>query len=328
MKRALITGITGQDGSYLAELLISKGYQVHGLVRRTSSIERSRLTHLFSDEKIYGKSLFLHYADLNDSTTCRRIIVKVAPNEVYHLAGQSHVGLSFDIPESTCDFTAMGTLAILEILRDLASPPKFFHASSSEIFGVPFTAPQTEETSICPINPYGCAKAFAHHLVRVYRESYGIFAVNGILYNHESPRRGDGFVTRKICRAAAAIKTGSLEKLHLGEVTSLRDWGHAKDYVHGMWLSLQADDPSDYIFASGKVHSVEHFLDLAFRKLGLNWKEYVEVDPHFFRVRESKNLVGDPAKAERVLGWERSYGFDDLIDEMISSEIYLVRSQR
>jgi len=323
MKTALITGITGQDGSYLTDLLLSKGYVVHGIVRRTSSIERSRLFHLYNDSHIYGKLLFLHYADLNDTTTLRRITLRVNPDEVYHLAGQSHVGLSFEIPESTCEFTAMGTLSILEILRDLPGHTKFFHASSSEIFGVPSITPQTEETQILPVNPYGCAKAFAHHLVTVYRDSFGFFAVNGILYNHESPRRGDGFVTRKISKAATAIKNGSLEKLKLGEIKSLRDWGHAKDYVYGMWLSLQAANPTDYIFATGQTHTVKKFIELTFSKLNLNWENHIEINPKLFRINESKNLVGDPSKAQRILGWKRKYDFEQLIDEMIASELEL-----
>ena len=323
MKIALITGITGQDGSYLAELLLAKGYEVHGLVRRTSSIERSRLAHLFKNPQIYGETLFLHYADLSDSTTFRRIALEVKPDEVYHLAGQSHVGLSFEIPESTCEFTAMGTLSILEILRDLPVPPRFFHASSAEIFGVPTVSPQTEETNIIPVNPYGCAKAFAHQLVRVYRESFGFFAVNGVLYNHESPRRGDGFVTRKICKAAVAIKNGSSEKLQLGEINSLRDWGHAKDYVYGMWLALQVDHPTDYVFATGQTHSVQQFLELAFGKLGLEWRDHTQINPKLFRISESKNLVGDPAKAERLLDWKRNYDFEQLVDEMIAAELEL-----
>lgn len=323
MKVALITGITGQDGSYLAELLLAKGYEVHGLVRRTSSIERSRLAHLFKNPEIFGQTLFLHYADLSDSTTLRRIALKLKPDEVYHLAGQSHVGLSFDIPESTCEFTAMGTLSILEILRDLPVPPRFFHASSAEIFGVPTVSPQTEETNIAPVNPYGCAKAFAHQLVRVYRESFDSFLVNGVLYNHESPRRGDGFVTRKICKAAAAIKSGSSEKLQLGEVNSLRDWGHAKDYVYGMWLALQVDHPTDYVFASGQTHSVQQFLELAFGKLGLDWRDHTQINPKLFRISESKNLVGDAAKAEKILDWKRSYDFEQLVDEMVGAELEL-----
>src|SRR5688572_13787921 len=234
MPKALITGITGQDGSYLTELLLGKGYEVHGLVRRTSSLDRSRLDHLYSNPEIYNKTLFLHYGELSDTTPLRRILQKVVPDELYHLAGQSHVGLSFEIPETTCEMTALGTLRLLEMIRDLPKAPKFFHAASSEIFGEPKEAPQNENTPFAPVNPYGCAKAYAAQMVDVYRRAFSLFAVNGILFNHESPRRGENFVTRKVCRAAAAIKLGKQDSLTLGSMTAKRDWGHAKDYVRGM----------------------------------------------------------------------------------------------
>lgn len=325
MLTALITGITGQDGSYLAELLLANGYEVHGTVRRTSTLERSRLAHLYHDESLYNRRLFLHYAELDDSTTLRRVLTRVAPQEIYHLAGQSHVGLSFDIPETTCEFTAMGTLRLLEILRDLPQIPRFFHATSSELFGRPTESPQTERTPIAPVNPYGCAKAFATQLVRVYREAHGLFAVNGILFNHESPRRGEGFVTRKICRAAAAIKVGKQNTLKLGDTSAQRDWGHAKDYVRGMWLSLQHATPDDYIFATGCLHSVQDVLEQAFHTLGLNWHDYVETDPHLLRPSESLRLVGDATKARTELGWTPGTSFAELIHEMTLFELQALR---
>ncbi|MGI9087346.1 MAG: GDP-mannose 4,6-dehydratase, partial [Chthoniobacterales bacterium] len=248
---ALITGITGQDGSYLTELLLEKGYDVHGVVRRTSNLTRSRIEHLRNDDAVYGKKLFLHYGDLSDGTTLRRIFAQVRPSEVYHLAGQSHVGLSFEIPESTCEEIGMATLRLLEIVRDQPQPVRFYHASSSEIFGRTTISPQTEETPIVPASPYGCAKAFATQLVRVYRESYGMFACNGILYNHESPRRGENFVTQKIARAVARIARGQQQELILGDLEGRRDWGSAREYVAAMWLMLQQEVADDYIIATG-----------------------------------------------------------------------------
>src|SRR3954469_7391733 len=268
-KSALITGITGQDGSYLAELLLEKGYVVHGVVRRTSNLLRSRIEHLRNDDNIYGKSLFLHYGDLSDGTTLRRIFSEVQPAEIYHLAGQSHVGLSFEIPESTCQEIGMSTLSLLEIARDQPEPVKFYHASSSEIFGTAAESPQTEKTPLRPASPYGCAKAFATQLARVYRESYGLFVCNGILYNHESPRRGENFVTRKITRAAARIARGLDHELVLGSLESRRDWGRAQDYVAAMWLMLQSEKPDDYVVATGRTHSVREFVETAFRIVNL-----------------------------------------------------------
>src|ERR1700756_3046420 len=258
-KVALITGITGQDGSYLSELLLQKGYVVHGIVRRTSNLLRSRIEHLRRDEKIYGQKLFLHYGDLSDTTTLRRIFREVRPSEVYHLAGQSHVGLSFEIPESTCDEAGMATLRLLEIVRDQPEAVRFYHASSSEIFGNAAESPQTEKTPMQPTSPYGCAKAFATQLARVYRQSYGLFVCNGILYNHESPRRGENFVTRKVARAAAPILGGLGVDVVLGNLESKRDWGRAQDYVGAMWLMLQHDQPDDYVVATGEAHSVGEF---------------------------------------------------------------------
>lgn len=321
MPSALITGITGQDGSYLTELLLSKGYDVHGLVRRTSSLDRSRLDHLYSDPEIYNKRLFLHYGELSDTTPLRRVLQKALPDEIYHLAGQSHVGLSFEIPETTCEMTALGTLRLLEMIRDLPKAPKFFHASSSEIFGEPKQSPQTEETPIAPVNPYGCAKAYATQIVDVYRRAFGLFACNGILFNHESPRRGENFVTRKICRAAAAIKLGQQQFLTLGSVTAKRDWGHARDYVRGMWMALQNDKPDTFIFATGKLHSVQDVVENAFATVGLKWQDYVKQDPRFMRATEPMHLVGDASKAKRILGWEPKTSFEDLIREMTEAEL-------
>ncbi len=320
-RKALVTGITGQDGSYLTELLLGKGYEVHGVVRRTSSLERSRLQALYSDPATYGRRLFLHYADLDDPTTLRRVLMKVAPDEVYHLAGQSHVGLSFEIPESTCEMTAMGTLRLLEMLRDLPTPPRLFHAASSEIFGRPVTAPQNEETPFNPVNPYGAAKAFAAQMVRIYREAHRLFAVNGILYNHESPRRGENFVTRKICRAAAAIRRGTQSELLLGDTSARRDWGHAQDYVLGMWLSLQHETAQDYVFASGVLHSVQDVVETAFQAVDLDWRAHVKQDARFMRPAEPLQLVGDPSRANRVLGWSASTSFEQLIRGMTLAEL-------
>jgi GDPmannose 4,6-dehydratase len=321
MPRALITGITGQDGSYLCELLLSREMEVHGLVRRTSSLDRSRLNHLFTDPTIYGRRLFLHYADLDDPTTLRRILLKMAPDQIYHLAGQSHVGLSFEIPESTCETTAMGTLRLLEIIRDLPKPVRLFHASSSEIFGQPTICPQDENTPCAPVNPYGCAKTFATQMVGVYRKAFGLFACNGIMFNHESPRRGENFVTRKICHAAAAIKLGLQKELSLGDTSSRRDWGHARDYVRGMRLALENDQPDDYVFATGQLHSVQDVVERAFATVDLDWRNHVRLDPRFMRVSEPSNLVGNAAKAKNVLHWEPAISFDDMIVEMTRSEL-------
>ena len=318
--KALITGITGQDGSYLTEWLLGRGYEVHGVVRRTSSLERSRLSHLYADGSVYNQTLHLHYADLDDPTTLRRVLLRVAPDELYHLAGQSHVGLSFDIPESTCEMTAMGTLRLLEMVRDLPKPLRLFHAGSSEMFGRPAVAPQNEETPFQPCSPYGAAKVFATQMVRIYREAHGLYAVNGILYNHESPRRGENFVTRKICRAAAAIRDGRQKELSLGDTSARRDWGDARDYVRGMWLSLQQDTPRDYLFASGVLHSVQDVVEVAFASVGLDWRQHVRQDSRFMRPAEPTNLVGDASRARAILGWKPEIGFEQLITEMTSAE--------
>jgi GDPmannose 4,6-dehydratase len=321
MPSALITGITGQDGSYLTELLLSKGYTVHGLVRRSSNTVRLRLDHLTSDPSVYNRTLFLHYADLDDITTVRRLLIKISPEEVYHLAGQTHVGASFDIPESTCEFTAMGTLRLLEILRDIQPRPRFLHASSSEIFGRPDQWPQTEATAFNPVTPYGVAKAFATQMVKVYRQAFGFYACNAICYNHESPRRGESFVTRKITRSVAQIKHGLQNRLLLGNLQARRDWGFAGDYVDAMWRMLQQDNADDYIVATGEDHTVADFLEIAFGQVGLDYRQYVSVDPKFFRPTDVERLVGNPAHAERMLQWAPATRFPDLVKMMVQSDL-------
>jgi GDPmannose 4,6-dehydratase len=320
-KTALITGITGQDGSYLTELLLEKGYAVHGVVRRTSNLKRSRIEHLRSNPAIYGQHLFLHYGDLSDGTTLRRIFVEVQPSEVYHLAGQSHVGLSFEIPESTCEEIGMATLRLLEIIRDQKQPLRFYHASSSEIFGRAEESPQTEKTPLLPANPYGCAKAFATQLVRVYRQSYGLFACNGILYNHESPRRGENFVTQKIARGVARIARGEQTELTLGDLESRRDWGHAREYVTAMWMMLQHENPDDYVIATGETHSVREFVQAAFAVVDLPWERYVKQSSAFTRLTEPTLLVGSAEKARQILGWSPATAFADVVREMVRAEL-------
>jgi len=325
-KIALITGITGQDGSYLSELLLEKGYTVHGIVRRTSNLLRSRIEHLRRDDKSYGQRLFLHYGDLGDSTTLRRIFGDVRPSEVYHLAGQSHVGLSFEIPESTCEEAGMATLRLLEIARSQSQPVKFYHASSSEIFGNASETPQTENTPLQPTSPYGCAKAFATQLARVYRGSYSLFVCNGILYNHESPRRGENFVTRKITRAAARIARKLDNELVLGNLKSQRDWGRSQDYVEAMWLMLQHRVADDYVVATGETHSVGEFVEAAFAVVDLPWDKYVRHDPSFDRPTEPTRLVGCAAKIHETLGWKPTGTFQQLVREMVEAEIAAIDS--
>jgi GDPmannose 4,6-dehydratase len=326
-KTALITGITGQDGSYLAELLLEKGYAVHGVVRRTSNLLRSRIEHLRRDESIYDKRLFLHYGDLSDGTTLRRIFAKVRPAEVYHLAGQSHVGLSFEIPESTCDEIGMATLRLLEIARDQPQPVKIYHASSSEIFGNAPESPQSETTPLLPSSPYGCAKAFATQLARVYRDSYGLFVCNGILYNHESPRRGENFVTRKIARAVARIAAGQEDELVLGNLDSRRDWGRAQDYVAAMWLMLQHEKPDDYVVATGETHSVREFVEAAFAVVKLPWEKCVKHDRAFDRFNDPVHLSGSAEKIKATLGWRPTGSFTELVREMVEAELAIVSAE-
>jgi GDPmannose 4,6-dehydratase len=325
---ALITGITGQDGSYLAELLLEKGYAVHGVVRRTSNLLRSRIEHLRRDEALYGKRLFLHYGDLSDATTLRRIFTQTRPSEVYHLAGQSHVGLSFEIPESTSEEVGMATLRLLEISRDQPQPVRFYHASSSEIFGDVKETPQTEETPFRPASPYGCAKAFATQLAQVYRKSYALFVCNGILYNHESPRRGENFVTRKIAKSVARIARRLEHEVVLGNLQSRRDWGRAQDYVIAMWLMLQHDQPDDYVVASGETHSVQDFVEMAFAVVNLPWEKYVKHNPSLERPADPAKLVGSSAKIQRTLGWKPTGAFPDLVREMVQAELAAIDEGR
>jgi GDPmannose 4,6-dehydratase len=319
--RAVITGITGQDGSYLTDLLLAKGYEVHGIVRRSSTLQRPRLDQQFHDESIYGKRLFLHYSDLTDTTSLRRILHRIHPDEFYHLAGQSHVGLSFEIPESTCELTAMGTLRILEILRDLNPSPRFLHASSREIFGTPTCSPQDEETPVNPNSPYGAAKAFANQLVKIYRDSMGLFGCNAICYNHESPRRAENFVTRKITIAAARIKLGLQKELVLGNIDSERDWGSAPEFVEAMWRMLQQPAPKDYILATGTTHTVSEFMGYAFQHVGLDWKSYYRHDPRFQRPIEPQNLCGNAAKAFEDLGWKHKTSLRELAAMMVDHDL-------
>ena len=319
--RAVITGITGQDGSYLTDLLLAKGYEVHGIVRRSSTLQRPRLDQQFHDESIYGKRLFLHYSDLTDTTSLRRILHRIHPDEFYHLAGQSHVGLSFEIPESTCELTAMGTLRILEILRDLNPSPRFLHASSREIFGTPTCSPQNEETPVNPNSPYGAAKAFANQLVKIYRDSMGLFGCNAICYNHESPRRAENFVTRKITIAAARIKLGLQKELVLGNIDSARDWGSAPEFVEAMWRMLQQPAPKDYILATGTTHTVSEFMEYAFQHVGLDWKSYYRHDPRFQRPIEPQNLCGNAAKAFEDLGWKHKTSLRELAAMMVDHDL-------
>lgn len=320
-KTAIITGITGQDGSYLCELLLDKGYDVHGIVRRSSTLDRPRLSRQYNDPEIYGKRLFLHYADLSDVTSIRRIVHKIQPEEFYHLAGQSHVGLSFEIPESTCELTAIGTLRIMEILRDLPSPPRFLHASSREIFGTPDSMPQDESTPIQPNSPYGVAKAFATQMVKVYRDSHQLFFCNAICYNHESPRRAENFVTKKISLAAARIKLGLQSELVMGNIDSERDWGYAKEFVEAMWLMLQQPQPDDFVLATGRTHSVKEFLSMAFEHVGLDWSAFYRLDPRFNRPADASRLLGNAAKAKAKLGWEARTSLQELASIMVDHDL-------
>ena len=320
-KRAFITGITGQDGSYLAELLLAKGYEVHGLVRRTSTITTSRIDHIYEDPHIDGARLKLHYGDLSESSRLTRLIDTIAPHEVYNLAAQSHVRVSFDEPEFTADITGVGALRLLESIRETGIRPRFYQASSSEMYGKVHEVPQSETTPFHPRSPYGVAKVFAYWATVNYRESYGLHASNGILFNHESPRRGETFVTRKITRAAARIFFGSTETLYLGNLDAQRDWGFAGDYVDAMWRMLQTDEPDDYVIATGETHSVREFLDVAFTHLKLNWQDHVQIDPRYFRPAEVDLLLGDPSKARTHLGWEPQTSFPDLVKMMVEADL-------
>lgn len=321
MKKALITGITGQDGSYLAELLLAKGYEVHGIVRRASTFNTARIDHLYQDPHINGVRMFLHYGDISDSTNLIRLLYRLQPDEVYHLAAQSHVRVSFDIPEYTGDVTGLGTLRILEALRETGVKSKFYQASSSEMFGKVRETPQRETTPFYPVSPYGAAKVFAYWATVNFRESYNLFASNGILFNHESPRRGETFVTRKITRAVARIRAGMQDKLYLGNLDAKRDWGYAKEYVEAMWLMLQQEQPDDFVISTGETHSVREFLEVAFSHVGLDYQKYVEIDPKYFRPSEVDVLVGDASKARNELGWSPKTKFDELVRIMVDADV-------
>ena len=326
-KRALITGITGQDGSYLTELLLAKGYEVHGVVRRSSSFNTGRIDHLYQDPHTPGARLRLVHGDLNDASSLNRILRTVRPDEIYNLAAQSHVRVSFDIPEYTAEITALGTVRLLEAIRETGLTPRFYQASSSELYGKVREVPQTEETPFYPRSPYAAAKAYAYYITVNYRESYGLHASNGILFNHESPRRGETFVTRKITRAVARIKHGLQDKLFLGNLDARRDWGFAGDYVEAMWLMLQQEQADDYVIATGETHSVREFLDEAFGHVGLDWQKHVEIDPRYFRPAEVDLLVGDASKARRVLGWQPKVGFKQLVRDMVDADLAAVRRE-
>ena len=325
MTKALITGITGQDGSYLAELLLAKGYEVHGIIRRASTFNTGRIDHLYQDPHVNGVRLFLHYGDLGDSTSLIKLLYRIQPDEIYHLGAQSHVRVSFDIPEYTADVTGLGTVRIVEAIRETGLRTKFYQASSSEMFGKMKEVPQNEMTPFYPRSPYGAAKVYAYWVTVNYRESYGMFTCNGILFNHESPRRGETFVTRKITRAAAHIKAGFQDKLYLGNLNAKRDWGYAKEYVEAMWLMLQQDQPDDYVIATGETHSVGEFLVEAFSYAGLDWRKHFEVDRKYYRPAEVDLLIGDPGKAKRQLGWESKTRFTELVRLMVDADMAVVR---
>lgn len=326
MKIALITGVTGQDGSYLTELLLQKGYEVHGILRRASLTERPRLDHIPQNAPERDR-LHLHYADLADSTTLRRVIAKVRPDEVYHLAGQSHVGLSFEIPESSVELTAMGTLRLLEIIRDCDHQVKFLNVGSSEIFGRPTEAPQSVETAMVPTSPYGAAKAFSVNAVRIWREAFGLFAVNAICYNHESPRRGLSFVTRKIARGVAEIARGQRDTIFLGNLDTQRDWGYAPEYVEAMWRMLQMSDSKDLVLATGRLTSLAEFLQSAFSVTGLNWRDHVRIDPRFVRPTDPTSLLGDPSAARESIGWQAKVVGPDLAKIMVQAEMLALNGE-
>jgi GDPmannose 4,6-dehydratase len=346
-KRALITGITGQDGAYLAELLLKKGYEVHGIKRRSSLFNTDRIDHLYKDQHEQGVNMILHYGDMTDSTNIIRLVKETMPDEIYNLAAQSHVQVSFETPEYTSNADATGTLRLLEAIRILGMDKKtrFYQASTSELYGKVMEVPQSETTPFYPRSPYAVAKLYAYWITRNYREAYGMYACNGILFNHESPLRGETFVTRKITRAAAKISLGLQEKLFLGNVDAQRDWGHAKDYVEGMWLMMQQEESDDYVLATGKTYSVRHFCNLAFSHVGitLDWKGtgvdekavdsktgkvLIEIDPKYFRPTEVDLLIGDPSKAKAKLGWEHKYSLDELVADMMKADVELFTRDR
>ena len=326
-KKALITGITGQDGSYLAELLLAKGYEVHGIIRRSSSFNTDRIEHLYQDPHVHGVHLFLHYGDLSDSASLMKLLYDLQPDEIYHLGAQSHVRVSFDIPEYTGDVTGLGTTRLLEAMRDTAPKARFYQASSSEMYGLVRAVPQREDTPFYPRSPYGAAKVYAYWMTVNYRESYGLHASNGILFNHESPRRGETFVTRKITRALARIKAGLQQDLYLGNLDARRDWGYAPEFVEAMWLMMQQEKGDDYVVATGETHSVREFLEEAFGFAGLDWNKYVKLDPRYLRPAEVDLLIGDPAKAKRVLGWQPKTSFKELVRLMVEADCDLLDRQ-
>ena len=321
MKKALITGITGQDGSYLAELLLEKGYEVHGIIRRSSSFNTERIDHLYKDPHINDVKMFLHYGDLSDSSNLSRLLEKIEPDEIYNLAAQSHVRVSFDMPEYTADVVGLGTIRILDAIKETQIKTKFYQASTSELYGKVVETPQTEKTPFYPRSPYACAKLYSYWITVNYRESYDMYACNGILFNHESPRRGETFVTKKITHAIARILNKEQDKLYLGNLDSKRDWGYAKDYVEAMWLMLQQDKADDYVIATGETHSVREFLDEAFGLVGLDWKKYVEIDPRYYRPAEVDLLLGNPAKAKEKLGWKPKTTFKELVRIMLEYDL-------
>ena len=321
MKRALITGITGQDGSYLADLLLEKGYEVHGIIRRASTFNTSRIDHLYADPHVNGVRLFLHYGDLSDSVNLVKLLYDLKPDEIYHLGAQSHVRVSFDIPEYTSDVTGVGTIRILEAIREAGLRSRFFQASSSEMFGKAQQTPQTEKTPFWPRSPYGVAKVFSYWATVNYRESYGLCASNGIMFNHESPRRGETFVTRKISRAVAAIKHGLQKELFLGNLDAKRDWGYAPEYVEGVWRILQTGEGDDFVLATGESHTVREFVEAAFSYVNLAWKEFVKHDPRYERPAEVDVLLGDASKAKRILGWEPKVRFQELVRIMVDADM-------
>ncbi|TKB95042.1 MAG: GDP-mannose 4,6-dehydratase [Nitrospira sp.] len=327
MAKALITGITGQDGSYLAETLLAKGYDVYGIIRRSSSFNTARIDQIYEDPHVPHTRLRLLYGDLNDASSLNRILRTIQPDEIYNLGAQSHVRVSFDIPEYTGEVTGLGTLRMLEAIREIGFRPKFYQASSSEMFGKVQEIPQRETTPFYPRSPYGAAKLYAHWMTVNYREAYGLFACSGILFNHESPRRGETFVSRKITKAAARIKLGLQRELFLGNLEARRDWGFAGDYVQAMWMMLQAEKPDDYVVATGETHSVREFLDLAFGELDLDWTSYVKIDPRYFRPTEVDILIGDAAKARQQLGWEPTVTFPQLVKEMVQADLIAERQR-
>lgn len=327
MKKALITGITGQDGSYIAELLLAKGYEVHGIIRRASTFNTGRIDHLYTDPHINGVRLFLHYGDIADSTNLIKLLYRIQPDEIYHLAAQSHVRVSFDIPEYTGDVTGLGTIRILEAIRETGLKAKFYQASSSEMFGQAKEIPQRETTPFYPRSPYAVAKVYAYWVTVNYRESYGMFACNGILFNHESPRRGETFVTRKVSRSVARIRAGLEHELYLGNLESKRDWGYAKEYVEPIWLMLQQELPDDYVIATGETHSVRELVEEAFSYVGLDWRKYVKDDPRYYRPSEVDILIGDPTKAKKFLSWEAKTRFKGLVRLMVDADIEALNRQ-